>query len=152
MAKKKKATTKRRRTTRRRARVGAIGGGLPLERIAAFAGGAVASQALNGISKNVSALQKNKKILPILKIGIGTYGLMKGSGMVQDASIGFICDGALHFVREAAPNVFKSLTGEPVSGIGATTLIDLDQINGTEYMYGESHQVGAIEDYSVASV
>lgn len=148
MAKKKKTTKRRKSTGRRRARVGAIGGGLPLERIAAFAGGAIASQALNGISKNVAALQKNKKVLPIIKIGLGMYGLMKGTNqMLQDAAGGMVAEGALQLVREAAPNVFQSLTGE--SAVGAT-LIDLDQVSG--YVYSEDHQVGAVEDYSVAAI
>lgn len=154
---KKKVTKKRKTTRRRRSRVAGIGmlPGIPLEQMAAFAGGAIASQALNGVAKNVSALQKNDKILPLIKIGIGAFALTKGGNdMLRNMGGGFIADGTLQLVRVAAPNVFNTLNGSGVNGIGAT-LIDLDNIAGPgEYLYAEDHQVGAYsdEDYSVGAV
>ena len=154
---KKKVTKKRKPTRRRRSRVSGVGmlPGVPLEQIAAFAGGAIASQALNGIAKNVSALQKNAKILPLIKIGIGVFALAKSNNeMLKNMGGGFVAEGALQLVRVAAPNVFNTLNGEPVGSIG-TTLIDLDGISGNgNYLYGEDQQVGALydEDYSVGAV
>jgi hypothetical protein len=156
MAKKKKTSQKRGagRRRRSRSRVAGIGmlPGLPLEQVAAFVGGAVASQALNGIAKNIKPLQKSPKILPIAKIAIGVFGLMKSNNeMLQNMAGGMIAEGGLHLVREMAPNVFKSLTGGSDS-VG--TLIDLDEIAGTGYYYGEDHTVSGIndEDFSVGAV
>jgi hypothetical protein len=126
--------------------------GVPLEAIAAIGAGAIASQALNGISQNIDMLQRNPKILPIAKLVIGGYLATKGkSAMLQNVGGGFIADGALQAARTFAPNVFKGLTGGNVG-----SLIDLDNYvsGGSGFVYGEDHSVGALqdEDYAMGAV
>lgn len=161
---KKKGVTKRRtKSTRRRGRVSGIGAlGLPVERIAALVVGGVASQALNGIAKNIKPLQNNAKILPAIKIVGGALLMSKTRNpMAQDFAAGIVGEGGLQLIRALAPNVFAGLTGESVGNalinlddsVGAT-LIDLDEVNGVgaSYIYAEDHQVGAVDDYAVNAI
>lgn len=155
MAKKKKST-KRTSTRRRKSRVSGVGmlPGIPLEQLGAIAGGAIVSQSLNGMAKNVKALQDNKKVLPLLKIGLGAFAIIKGENpLLRNMGTGMVADGSLHLLRVAAPNSFQNLTGEAV-GYAGSTLIDLDTISGNGYVYSEGHQVGGLDDqdFSVGAV
>lgn len=167
MAKKKQKkaksrTTRRRRSTRRVSGIGMVGG-LPLETLAGIAGGAIASKALNGIAKNIKPLQKNPKILPIIKVVAGGYMVAKGSPTMQNIGTGVLAEGALDALEVFAPNVFKKMkagySADSVDGIG-TTLIDLDDYNNlngvgsANYYYEEDHTVGSLQnqDYALGAV
>lgn len=128
MAKKKRVTRKRRATGRRRSRsrVRGIGGGIQMEQLASVVAGAIASKAFNGVTKKIDFLAKKPIVLPIIKVAAGYFMLAKSDNpFVQGMGFGFIAEGGLQSLEVAAPDVFKKLTGGPVSGIG-TTYIDLD--------------------------
>lgn len=158
MKKKKGGTKSRTRKSPRRRRISGVGtvGSVSTQLIAA-AGGAIASKALNGIVKNVPALNKNKIILPALK-GVGAYFMLRSNEpLLQNAGIGVAAEAGLQALEAFAPNVFQRLTAGPVSGIGAggTKYLDLDdmQINRGVGAYGEEVSVGAYgEEFEIAGV
>ncbi len=142
MAKKKGKRKTTRRRTGRRSRVSGIGAvGIPFETIAAIGAGAIASQALNGVAQNVPALQKNPKILPLVKVGLGVLALTKSNNeMIQNVGGGMIADGVLQGMRTFAPNVFKGLAGD-MPGVGA--LVSLDDAVG---YFEQDHAVAGYQD------
>lgn len=150
MAKKsKKSKGKKSGTSRRRgrSRVGALGG-VSMEALAGVAAGAVASKALNGVTRKIKIVQDKPIILPVAKAGLGYLMIAKSkNSFVQNMGFGFIAEGVLQGLEVGAPDVFKKLAGGPVSdvnGIG-TTYIDLDDISGTDSM-NIDHGVAGVED------
>lgn len=155
MAKKSNKKGKKRPATRRsRGRVGAFAGGVDIEMLGSVFAGAVASKALNGIGKNIKPLQGNKFAMPLLKLGIGGYLAAKSPNpMLKNMGLGFIAEGGLSLLENAAPNVFQKLTGD-INGIGAadTLTLDLEQYvsgPGGAYVFDEDHSVGAFNDVDV---
>ena len=161
--KKKKGGKRRTSTTktyRRRRRIGGVGsiGSVPTQLFAA-AGGAIASKALNGIVKNIPALNKYKIVLPAIK-GAAAYFIIKSNEpLVQNAGIGVAAEAGLQALEAFAPNVFQRLTGgfTAVSGIGSgnTRYLDLDdmQVNRGVGAYGEDAAVsGYGEEFEMAGV
>lgn len=147
----------RKQTRRRRARVSGVGAvGVSMNTLAGLAAGAVASKALNGVTKNIKFLNEKKWVLPIAKVTAGFLMVSRSPNQfVQDMGGGFIADGVLQGLEALAPNVFNKLTGDgPIEGVG-TTYIDLDNsdavgASGSDYWISEDHSVGATsEDYSV---
>lgn len=157
MAKKKVAKTRKRRATGRRrgrSRVRGIGfAGVPMEQVASVVAGAVASKALNGVTKKIKFITGKPIVLPIIKLAAGYFMFTKSdNSFVQGMGMGFIGEGALQALEAASPDVFKKLN-EGLGGIGAnTTYIDLDDnvsgYNADSGVYGtmgnDSMVAGAI--------
>lgn len=125
--KKRKQKRGGRKTSRRSGRrVSGIGMvGVSMETLGGIAAGAVASKALNGVAKNVKALQSKPIILPVAKIAIGYIMFTRSDNeFIRNMGGGFVAEGGLSALDVLAPNVFK---GGLAAGTGIGAVIDLDE-------------------------
>lgn len=134
---KRKASTKRRTGRRGRGRVGAIGGGVPLEMMGAALGGGLLGRVATNVTKNVGFIRK-KPIFRVAIKGLACYYLLtQKSPMMTAVGLGLAGETALDAAGQFAPDVFGPA---PKQAVGAT-IIDLDNpINGTN------------DDYNVAGM
>ena len=139
---KKKAPKTRRRG---RGRVGAAGGGVPLEMMAFALGGGLGGRIITNVTKNVGFIQKR----PIFRVGlkglICYWMLTQKSSSMMAAGFGLAGETALDAAGQFAPNVFGLAAQK--SAVGAT-VIDLDNpISGANEDYGVA---GMNDDLAVA--
>lgn len=120
--------------------------GVNLERLAAVGGGAIGAKALNGMTKNIEFLHKNKYTMPLAKVLVGGYAQTAKNTVVRDLGLGAIAVGLLELAEVVAPQVFD------MNGIGSTRRLRTIDLDGGVSGYNWDTVNNMEDDHGVAGV
>lgn len=130
-------------------RIGNLGG-LPIEQLAGVFAGAVSAKVLNGVSKSVPMLAKNRFVLPVIKLAGGYFLNRSSNDFLKNAGLGMMGEGAMNMLEAGAPQVFKQLAPPMDGGVGSTTVLNLEEYSGMGYINEVDAMVAGGEAFSSA--